>query len=207
VLPGANPEKIIAIQKYPLPEMMKQIKGFIGLLSYYRKLNKDFAHITKPLIKCLKKDAKIDINDPQYIKCFNLCKNLLIDEPIIQYGNWSSALSNVKGGDLPISYARQTLNEAETYLPTIEKELFAIVWAVKYFRLYIYGRKFKILSNHNPLQWLFSLLEPNSKLFQCHIKLEEYDYEIVYKKGSSNNNADALSRVETNMNKKDYDQR
>lgn len=76
----------------------------------------------------------------------------------------------------------------------------AIIWATKYFRPYLFGRRFKIITDHKPLQWLFSLKEPNSKLVRWRLKLEEFDYEIQYKKGSLNKNADALSRIEINVN-------
>lgn len=72
------------------------------------------------------------------------------------------------------------------------------MWATKYFRPYVYGRKFIIETDHQPLRWLFSLKEPNSRLFRWKLKLSEYDYEIRYKKGRKNSNADALSRLEIN---------
>lgn len=211
-----NPQKIEAIQNYPIPSTPKAIKGFLGLLGYYRKFIPDFAKLTKPLTKCLKKDAKINTKDPEYIKCFELCKNLLTNEPILQYPNFEkpfiltcdssnfalgSVLSQGKiGSDLPVAYASRTLNESEINYSTIEKELLAIVWSVKYFRPYLFGRKFQIVTDHKPLEWLFSLKEPNSKLVRWRLKLEEYDYEIVYKKGVLNKNADALSRIELNAN-------
>jgi len=70
-----------------------------------------------------------------------------------------------------------------------------IVWACKYFRPYLYGQKFKIYTDHRPLVWLFNLKKPNSKLLRWRLRLEEYDYEIIHKKGSLNSNADALSRI------------
>lgn len=54
-------------------------------------------------------------------------------------------------------------------------------------------RSFQITTTH---QWLFSLKDPNSKLVRWRLKLEEFDYEVLYKKGKANTNADALSRVE-----------
>ncbi|CAB0010461.1 unnamed protein product [Nesidiocoris tenuis] len=107
---------------------------------------------------------------------------------------------NTKGGDLPIAYASRTLSDSEKNLSTIEKECLAVVWATHHFRPYLFGRKFKIFTDHRPLQWLFSLKEPSSKLFRWRLKLEEYDYEIHYKKGTANANADALSRVEIQNN-------
>ncbi|KAJ3654355.1 hypothetical protein Zmor_013548 [Zophobas morio] len=192
-----NPDKIKAVMNYPLPKTQKEIKGFLGLLGYYRKFIPKFAQLTKPLTKCLKKNAKIT-HDQQFITTFETCKKILINHPILQYPDFSRPFilttdaSNVAlgavlsqgqlGEDKPIAYASRTLNETEQKYSTIEKELLAIVWATKYFRPYLYGRKFTIYTDHRPLQWLFSLKEPNSKLVRWRLKLEEYDYDIVYKK-------------------------
>ncbi|XP_050505429.1 uncharacterized protein LOC126883802 [Diabrotica virgifera virgifera] len=206
-----NPAKIEAIEKYPIPKTTKEIRGFLGLLGYYRKFIRDFAKITKPLTRCLKKDAKIE-HTPEFVECFETCRKLLMNEPLLQYPDFSKPFnlttdaSNFAigavlsqgpvGSDKPIAFASRTLNETETKYSTIEKEMLAMVWATKYFRPYLFGRKFKILSDHRPLQYLFSLKEPNSKLVRWRLKLEEFDYEVIYKKGKANTNADALSRIE-----------
>ena len=54
------------------------------------------------------------------------------------------------------------------------------------------------MTDHKPLQWLFSLKEPNSKLVRWRLTIEEFDYDICYKKGKKNANADSLSRIEIN---------
>lgn len=214
-----NPLKIEAILKYPIPSTTKQIKGFLGLLGYYRKFIPNFAKITKPLTQCLKKDATINVNDPAYRKCFEHCKTLLTNEPILQYPDFTKTFhlttdaSNYAigavlsqgpiGQDRPIAYASRTLNSHEINYSTIEKELLSIVWATKYFRPYLFGRKFNIMTDHKPLQWLFSLREPNSKLVRWRLKLEEFDYNIQYKKGTQNKVADPLSRIECLVNETD----
>lgn len=210
-----NPDKIDAIKHYPIPKTQKEIKAFLGLLGYYRKFIKDFAKLTKPFTECLKKGKSVALTD-NYVKTFQICKDLLSNDPILQYPDFSKPFvlttdaSNYAigavlsqgpiGGDKPICYASRTLTNSETNYSTIEKELLAIVWATKYFRPYLFGRKFSIVTDHKPLTWIMSLKDPNSKLVRWRLQLEEYDYEIIYKKGSLNSNADAMSRVKINGN-------
>lgn len=205
-----NKDKIDAVLKFPLPKSQKDIKAFLGLVGYYRKFIKDFAKLTKPLTICLKKNHKV-IHSPEFLDAFEKCKQLLTNDPILQYPDFDkefvlttdasdvalgAVLSQGKvGSDKPVAYASRTLSETEARYSTIEKELLAIVWAIKYFRPYLYGRKFTIYTDHRPLTWLMSLKDPNSKLTRWRLKLAEYDYTVIYKKGKQNTNADALSRV------------
>ncbi|KAL4153387.1 hypothetical protein QTP88_001220 [Uroleucon formosanum] len=118
-------------------------------------------------------------------------------EPILQYPDFTkefilttdasgkalgAILSQGKiGSDLPISYASRTLNNAELNYSTTELECLAIIFGVKHFRPYLYGRKFIILTDHRPISWLFNLKDPLSKLARWRIELEQYNYEIKYK--------------------------
>ena len=99
------------------------------------------------------------------------------------------------GKELPIAFASRSLNKAGRNYSTAEKEILAIVWEVRYFRPYLYGTKFTVVTDHKPLTWIMSVKDPGSRLLRWRIKLEEYDYEIVFKKGASNTSADALSPV------------
>ncbi|EFA12120.1 Retrovirus-related Pol polyprotein from transposon 17.6-like Protein [Tribolium castaneum] len=83
-----NPEKIKAVMKYPIPRTQKEIKSFLGLLGYYRRFIPNFALLTKPLTKCLKKNSKIEHNE-QFIKSFETCKQILINHPILQYPDFT----------------------------------------------------------------------------------------------------------------------
>lgn len=217
-----NPEKIKAVKDFPIPKTTKQIKGFLGLTGYYRKFIKDYAKVAKPLTECLKKDAVINNKDIRFIEAFELLKTQLVNEPILSYPNFTKefilttdasdfAIGSVLSqgnvpNDKPVAYFSRTLNGAEKNYSTIEKELFSILQSVKHFRPYLFGQKFIIYTDHAPLQWLMNIKEPNSRLLRWRLRLEEFEYEIRYKAGKQNTNADALSRIEINNNEEEVDE-
>ncbi|CAK1589486.1 unnamed protein product [Parnassius mnemosyne] len=209
-----NPEKVKAVSQFPIPKSPKEIKSFLGLIGYYRRFIDNFSKLTKPLTSLLKRDTTFHWSQEQQI-AFDVLKEKLITAPLLQYPDFSQPFivttdaSNYAvgailsqgpvGKDKPIAYASRTLNRPEGNYSTTEKELLAILFAVKTFRPYLYGNKFKIVTDHRPLVWLFNVKDPGSRLIRWRLKLEEYDYEIVYKQGRLNSNADALSRCPVNV--------
>lgn len=205
-----DPSKIEAVKNFPVPKSPKDIQSFLGLANYYRKFIKDFSKISKPISSLLKKNVPFLLTSSQQ-ESFDRLKLSLTQEPILRYPDFTKEFilttdaSNFALGavlsqehdshDLPVSFGSKTLNSAESNYSTIERELLAIVWAVKHYRSYLFGRKFKIITDHRPLTWLFNLKEPGSRLVRWRLKLEEYDYRIEYKPGKINSNADALSRI------------
>lgn len=207
-----NPEKIKAVQEYPIPTTPRQIKQFLGLAGYYRKFIKDFSKIAHPMTKCLRKGSKVDIENEDYINSFDKLKISLMNSPVLAYPNFEEPFtlttdgSNFAIGSVlsqkghPVGYFSRTLNPAERKYSTIERELLAIVDSCKHFRPYLWGRQFTIECDHRPLQWLFALKDPSSRLYRWRVKLEEFDFDIKYIKGKTNFVADGLSRVEVNIN-------
>lgn len=211
-----NPNKIEAIKNFPCPHSKKTIKSFLGLLGYYRKFIRDFAKLTQPMTKKLKGNNQSIIIDDEFKETFETCKTLLSNDPILQYPDFTKPFtlttdaSNFAIGavlsqgavnsDKPVCFASRTLSTAETNYSTIEKEMLAIIWAVQYFRPYLFGKRFTIVTDHKPLTWLMNFKQPNSKIIRWRLQLQEYDFEVVYKKGSQNVIADALSRPEVSIN-------
>jgi hypothetical protein len=101
-----------------------------------------------------------------------------------------------------IAYASRTLSPAEKNYAVTELECLAVIWAVKYFRHYLYGTKFTIITDHSALKWLLnsSAETANRRLERWKITLSEYEYDIQYRKGSKHSNADALSRINPTSN-------
>jgi hypothetical protein len=185
------------------------VKSFLGLVGYYRKFIPQFSKIAKPLNELLKKD-KIWQWEQEQLESFHPLRSALIKKPLIQFPDFTkpfilttdasgfavgAILSQWKiGEDKPISFASRTLNQAERNFSVIERELLSIVWACRHFRPYLIGRSFSIVTDHKPLTWLFRVKDPSSRLLRWRLLLEEFDYDIQYKAGKKNVNADALSR-------------
>lgn len=205
-----DPEKVRCVKDYPAPGNTKEIKQYLGLSGYYRRFIEHYSKIAKPLTNLLKKETPFEWSD-ECEKSFNIIKQKLIEAPILQYPDFEKPFilttdashfaigcvlsQGILGQDRPIAYASRTLNKAEQSYSTTEKELLSIVWAVKNYRPYLLGREFKIYTDHQPLTWLFNVKDPGSRLMRWRLKLAEYHYEVVYKPGKDNMNADALSRI------------
>ena len=98
-------------------------------------------------------------------------------------------------GEHPVAYASRLLKGAELNYSATEKEMLGVVWGIKYFRCYLYGRKFTVLTDHAAIKWSFSVKDPSSRLVRWQMLLSEFEYEVVHKPGKLHINADVLSRA------------
>ena len=74
------------------------------------------------------------------------------------------------------------------------EECLAIVWALRFFHVYLYGQLFTIQTDHQPLAWLQRMKNTNSRLTRWAIAVQLYRFSIVHRSGATNHNADGLSR-------------
>ena len=163
-----DPSKLEAIQNYPIPNNVTELRSVMGLFSNYRRFVKDFSTIAAPLHKLLNKGEKYQWN-AECQRAFEILRSKLTEPPILSYPDFSkpfvlytdAATSNgvgavlaqeIDGKETVIGYASRSFKKNEKNYPEIEAELLAIVWAIKYFRPYLYGRKFVIITDHNPLR-------------------------------------------------------
>jgi len=178
----------VAIEQFPTPAQPKQLKNFCGIIRYYRLFIPNCGRFASPLYKLLKRDANFEWTEAQE-NAFQHLKSKLVSRPILQYPDFSKEFilttdasnrglgavlsQGPVGKDLPIAYASRSLNSAENNYTTSEKELLAIVWATKHFRPYLYGRRFKVVSDHKPLVWVMNFKDPGSRLMRWRIQLAE----------------------------------
>ena len=207
--------KTSAILNYPRPTNPKQVKRFLGMASYYRKFIKDFSTKSEPINKLLKKDSKFEWSDICE-KNFNEIIQALVNLPILIYPDFNKPFiletdastvglgavltqADKSGVNRAVGYASRLLNKAELNYSATELECLAIVWATEQFKPYLYGRKFQIHCDHNPLVFIDNMKNKTSRVSRWRYNLAEYNYEIVYRKGSLNVKADALSRLGVNL--------
>ena len=203
----ANIQKIL---DYKPPATVRQLRGFLGLASYYRKFIRDFARVARPLTEMTGSKVPFQWTERQQ-EAFDLLKEKLTTPPILAYPKFDQefilftdasdtaigcVLSQMVGGkEVVVAYGSRTLNKAERNYSTVEKECLAVVHFTQEYRHYLLGRTFRIISDHRPLVWLKNLNNPTGRLGRWALKLSEFDYEIIYRKGRLNNNADFLSRM------------
>ena len=202
-----NPAKIAVVQKYPVPRDCSEIRSFVAFVSYYRRFIKNFASVAAPL---LKKGVKFTWTD-ECQRAFECLRDALVKAPILSYPNFNERFvlytdasntgigavlaQNINGIEQTIAYASRSLKAYEKKYATIEKECLAIVWGIKYFRPYLYGRSFDVITDHNPLKWLDNARDPHSRLSRWSLSLQSYSFVIKHRPGKSHGNADALSRI------------
>lgn len=221
---SVDPEKTEKVSSWPAPENHKQLHQFLGFAGYYRRYIKDYSKITKPLTELLaqsNKDgskAKSSWNwTTAHEQAFGKVKELLTSAPILAVPDPakpyelhvdSSAHSlgavlyqEIDGLPRVIAYASRTMNSAEQRYPTHKREFLALKWAVtEQFHEYLYGAKCIIFTDNNPLTWVLSTARVDATGQRWLANLAAYQFEIRYKPGKKNNDADGLSRIPLSSN-------
>ncbi|KAD2394066.1 hypothetical protein E3N88_41043 [Mikania micrantha] len=203
---ATGPHKIKAIQEWPVPISVKQLRGFLGLVGYYRRFIKGFGGIAKPLTDLLKKDAFVWSIKAQ--NAFEDLKVALSSPPVFALPDFNKvfvietdASAKELGAVLmqenhPLAFISKALSIRQQALSVYEKELLAILLAIKQWRHYLMVKHFIIKTDQQSLKHLLSqkITTPLQQIWLS--KLLGYDYEIQYKMGRKNVVADALSRVQ-----------
>lgn len=93
-----------------------------------------------------------------------------------------------------ICYLSRSLNKNERKYSTTEKECLAVLFAIEKLRPYIEGTHFTVITDHYCLKWLNNIKDPVGRIARWAIRLQQYDFEILHRKGKDNVVPDALSR-------------
>lgn len=163
---GIKPQRgTEAVEKFPIPRSIRDVRSFIGLCSHFRKFIEHFASIAKPLYDLTKANATFKFGEAEY-ESFKTLKAKLTQAPVLAVYNpndptklhcdassigYGAVLMQKKidGKMHPIFYYSKRTTESESKLHSFELETLAIIYALERFRIYLQGLKFKILTDCN----------------------------------------------------------
>jgi hypothetical protein len=207
-------DKVKAILNTPSPTNVSELRAFIGMVMYYAKFLNNVSTILAPLYNLLRIHVKFEWSK-ECEKAFSIIKHRLassevlvhysLDQPLILTADASGVgvgaiISHLTpDGERPVAYASRSLTTAERSYAQIDREALAIIYGIRKFHQYIYGRKFLLRTDHKPLTYIFGNkvgipVMAASRLQRWAVLLSGYNYDIEYV-ASNKNCADALSRM------------
>ena len=214
-----NDQKVQAIKSLRPPTTVKQVRSFIGMTTWYRQFIPNFAGCAEPLINLTKKYAKF-IWDDKCERAFTFLKDSLSTIPLLAYPDvnkpytlYTDASDTCVGAVLvqdeeitnedgiiqiiekPIYFISHKLSDTQIKsYSTVEKEAFAIHYALNKLHFYLCNAKFTIKTDHQPLRTLFTSEQKNRRVQSWGLTISSYNTKIEYLTGESNIVADLLSR-------------
>lgn len=206
----ADDKGLEAIKNFPLPNKVRAIQSFLGLCSYFRRFIKDFSILAKPLYDLTRKDKSFSFGKLE-LETFELLKGKILDSPVLALYDPSAetelhcdasalgfgAILMQKQKDKkwhPVFYFSKRTTDAESKFHSYELETLAIVYALRRFRAYLYGKTFKIITDCNSLTLTLNKKELNPRIARWALELQNFDYIVEHREGRCMQHVDALSR-------------
>jgi hypothetical protein len=196
--------KVEVVANWKQPEMVTEIRSFLGLAGYYRRFIKGFSTLVIPMTRLLKKDVPFVWNE-KCEKSFQELKKRFMTAPVLclpeegkTYALYTDASNEGLGVVLMqdwkvIAYASQKLKPHKVNYPMHDLELAAIVFALKKWRHYLYRVEYEAFTDHKSLKYIFTQKDLNLRQRRWMEFLEEYRCPINYHPGKANMVAEALS--------------
>lgn len=207
VKPGK--EKTKAIQEFPTPTSVHQIRQFLGLTGYFRHFVKDYAHISRPMTNLTKKQIAWKWTEKEEAALQHL-KDSLSNQPVLALYN-PEAVTEVRtdASSLGIAgilmqmqaerlhpvffYSRQTTDTEQKY-HSYELETLAVVESLKKFRPYLLGLQFSVITDCNALKATSTKKQIIPRIARWWLQLQEFTFDVKYRPGNRMKHVDALSR-------------
>ncbi|XP_064468503.1 uncharacterized protein K02A2.6-like [Ornithodoros turicata] len=198
-------EKVEAVLRAPAPTDKQQLRSLLGVINFYGKFLPDLSSVLYPLHRLLRLKVAWSWNQ----QCQTAFNRLECDASAFGVG---AVLSHIQedGSVKPIAYASRTLSTAEANYSHLEKEALALIFGVKKFHSFLYGREFVLLTDHKPLQTIFGEKSSTptiaaARLQRWSLILAAYRYKLRYRAGKANVVADCFSRLPLQRTHEDDD--
>ena len=207
--------KVETLVKAKYPENRTQLVSFLGAVQYYSRYIPNMSTVIEPLNGL--RSAKVEwIFGKEQKQAFDELKKLLTSDRVLTFYDpdlplkldcdassvgVGAVLSHIlpNGEERPIEFISRTLTSAERRYSQIDREALAIIWSLKKFHKYVYARPFRLVTDHEPLQYIFhphkGIPEMSvSRLQRWALMLSCYNYTIEYRPTGKHGNADVCSR-------------
>ena len=171
-----DPKKIEAVKTYPIPVNVKTLRAFLGLVGFYRKFIQHFGDIASPLYNLMQKEKRFQWTT-ECQQAFEKLKDRLMCAPILGFPNKRDVFTlctdasltgigavlsqNQNNAEKVIAYASKSLQKGQRNYSATKRELYAVVFFTNYFKEYLLGQKFRIVTDHRALVWLYSFKDPD----------------------------------------------
>ena len=203
------PDKVAAIEEWPTPRCLREVRAFLGLIGYYRKFIHGFAKLAEPLTRLTRKGTRFcwleEADD-----AFQRLKRAMLGVPILAFPypnipcildtdcsevSYGSALSQVIDGvETPIAFFSRVMSQSQMNYCATKRELLAVIASLQHFRHYLLGVQVILRTDHHSLKWLHTFKKPEGLMARWIETLSEFQITIEHRPGRAHSNADALSR-------------
>ncbi len=215
---SADPDRVAEIAELDQPRNAGEIRSLLGMTNFCARFVPHYSDITEPLrrLMCHETDGKAWDWTPKHDAAFKKLKKALMNSPTTGYFDLEketeiivdaspvgvSAIltqyTNTPEDGYVVAYASHALSPVEQRYSQTDREALAVVWSCEHFHLYVYGKPVTVVTDHKPLENIFSnpRSRPTARLEKYALRLEPYQAKVVYRPGKDNP-ADYLSRHPT----------
>ncbi len=219
----ADPAKIEKVVNWPRPVNAEEVRQFLGFAGYYRRFVANFSAVARPLTDIMpttapkKRRSKSSPSPrvwhwgPEQEEAFQSLKDILSSPPVLgfpdftrpfelhvdacQKGLGAVLCQEQDGRKRVIYYASRGLSKTEQHYPAHKLEFLSLKWAItEKFYDYLYGQKFTVLTDNNPLTYVLTSAKLDATGHRWLAALSSFNFEIKYRPGNGNTDADAMSR-------------
>ncbi|KMQ85297.1 reverse ribonuclease integrase, partial [Lasius niger] len=205
-----DPDKVSAITGWPTPTILRKVRQFLGVASWYRRFIADFSAIAAPLTRLTRKGVRwtwTEVEETAFgrlkealttapvLACPDFTRPFMLQTDASTHGLGVVLTQQLSEDERVIAYASRTLNAAERNYSATELECLAVVWGIRRMREYLEGYRFAVVTDHQALRWLQRLENPTGQLGRWMFELQQHDFDVRYRKGTLNRVADALLRT------------
>ena len=197
---GPTEEKVKAVSEAREPESASEVRSFLGLVNFCARFIPDLATTADPLRKLTRQSETFQWGTEQKQAFQQLKEKLSKAETLVYFdknakteviadaspvGLGAILIQEQAGTKRVVAYASRSLTEVERRYSQTEKEALGLVWACERFHVYLYGIQFELLTDHKPLEVIYSSKsKPSARIERWVLRLQPYHFTVKHVPGS-----------------------